>query len=358
MPKACIVVGTRPDIIKMCPVIKECEKQGLNYFVVHTGQHYDYNLDQLFFEQFELPKPKYNLGVGSGTYASEISKMMIGIERILLIEKPDIVLVLGDTNTCAAGGLTSAKCNIPIGHIEAGLRCNASMMLEEIDRVLVDHCSEYLFTPTEYSKAQLLKENIRDSRIFVTGNTVVDMVLKYSNNESDILNKLNLKTKGYILATVHRAENVDNGIRFTEIMTALRSISYNKKIPIIYPIHPRSKKMISAIGYDENNNIKIIEPIGYFDMLCLEKNALIIITDSGGLQEEACVLGVPCVTIRDNTERPESIYVGANILARINRENILECIDIMLKKDNKWDNPFGDGKSGERIVNIIKEIYG
>jgi UDP-N-acetylglucosamine 2-epimerase (non-hydrolysing) len=341
--KAVIVLGTRPEIIKMSPIIRECEKQGLDYFILHTGQHYSYNLDGIFFDQLKLPKPKYNLGVGSGTYAEEVSKMLLGIERILLEEKPSIVLVEGDTNSCLGGALAASKCGIKIGHVEAGLRSYFEGMPEEINRVLVDHCSNYLFAPTEKSKEILIGEGIPDSKIFVTGNTIVDAV--YQNLESVENSKHYPVREKYALATVHRQENVDDKERFLSIMNGLGMVSIALKMPVVYPIHPRAKKMYEKLGIDPYG-IELIEPVDYLQFLWFEKNASLILTDSGGVQEEASILGVPCVTLRDNTERPET-----------SPQRIVECAEKMLGK-KYWSNPFGDGKAAERIVGIIRRQDG
>jgi UDP-N-acetylglucosamine 2-epimerase (non-hydrolysing) len=353
--KTGIILGTRPEIIKMSPIIRECNRLGLDYFILHTGQHYSYNLDKVFFEQLGLPSPKYNIGVGSGTHAEEIGKMLIGIEKVLLKEKPDVVLVEGDTNTILAGALVASKLHIKVGHVEAGLRSYDRQMPEEINRTLADHCSDYLFAPTEKAKAILLGEGIPEEKIFVTGNTIVDAVyqnLDIAEKEVNTLNTLHLTPKGYFLVTIHRQENVDNSAKFVSILEGLDRVATEFALPVIYPIHPRSQKMMKHFNL-EPKNLELVEPLDFLSFLQLESNARLILTDSGGVQEEACILKVPCVTLRDNTERPETIDVGANILAGASSDKILDCVKIMLSHKNNWINPFGDGKAGERIVKII-----
>jgi UDP-N-acetylglucosamine 2-epimerase (non-hydrolysing) len=239
-----IVLGTRPEIIKMSPIVRMLEKRGLEFFILHTGQHYSYNMDQVFFEQLRLPQPKYNLGVGSGTHAEETGKMMIGIERVLVEEKPDIVLVEGDTNTVLAGALASVKVGVHVGHVEAGLRSFDRGMPEEINRVVADHVSHLLFAPTERAKENLLKEGVDDGKVFVTGNTIVDAV--YQNLElaesglgKSVLEGLGVADGDYFLATVHRQENVDDPRRFKGIVDGLKLVQEYFGLPIIYPIHPR-----------------------------------------------------------------------------------------------------------------------
>ncbi|HEY4675127.1 MAG TPA: UDP-N-acetylglucosamine 2-epimerase (non-hydrolyzing) [Candidatus Bathyarchaeia archaeon] len=353
--KISIVLGTRPEIIKMSPVIRECERSGLDYFILHTGQHYSYNMDKVFFEQLELPKAKHNLDVGSGTHGEQTGKILIGVEKILSKEKPDIALVEGDTNTVLAGALAAAKLGIKVGHVEAGLRSYDRQMPEEINRVLADHCSNLLFAPTEKAKNTLIKEGIPPDNISVTGNTVVDAVhqnLQISKRK--VHKKLGINRYGYFLATVHRQENVDNEKRFREIMKGLAMIQEKFGFPVIYPIHPRAKKQLNTFNI-ALNGVKIIEPLDYLSFLELENNAKLILTDSGGVQEEACILSVPCVTLRYNTERPETLDVGSNVLAGTKPQEIVKKTKYMLSKDKRWENPFGDGKAGERIVKILKE---
>lgn len=350
-----IVLGTRPEIIKMSPVIRECERRQLDYFVLHTGQHYSYEMDRVFFEELELPQPEYNLDVGSGSHAEQTGKIMAGIERVLIKERPNVILVQGDTNTVMAGALAASKLHIKVGHIEAGLRSFDRTMPEEINRVVADHISDYLFAPTKTARDNLLKEGIDDSKISVTGNTIVDSV--YQNREIakrkvNVLEDLGLEPKGYFLVTAHRAENVDNKDRLGEILKGLELIGQEFSLPVVFPVHPRTKKMMESFGF-EFDGVKAIDPIGFLEFLQLEANARLILTDSGGVQEETCILGVPCVTLRDNTERPETLDVGSNILAGARAEKMLEGAQIMLNKGNGWKNPFGDGTSGEIIVKLV-----
>jgi len=352
--KVSMVFGTRPEIMKMSPIIRECERLSLDYLIVHTGQHYSYNMDKVFFEELKLPDPEYHLGVGSGSHSQQTGKMLIKIEQVLKEEKPDIVLVQGDTNSTLTGALSATKLGIKFGHVEAGLRSYDRKMPEEINRVLTDHCSDFLFAPTARSKEILLGEGILAEKIFVTGNTIVDVI--YQNMEStkkaDLLNKLSLRPKEYFLATIHRQENVDDKTRFSRIIEGLKKVSEEFGIPMIYPIHPRSMKRMTEFDLHPNG-IKIIDPTNFTAFLHLEYNARLVLTDSGGIQEETCILKVPCVTLRDNTERPETLYVGSNILAGTHPQKMLECVKRMLRKDHDWENPFGDGKAGKRTVEVL-----
>lgn len=357
--KISIILGTRPEIIKLSPVIRECERVNLNYFIIHTGQHYSYNMDTVFFEDLELPEPKYNLNVGSGTHAEQTGHMLMSIEKILEREKPDIVLVQGDTNTVLAGALTAAKLGIIISHIEAGLRSYDRQMPEEINRVLADHCSDILFAPTEKSRRILINEGISNMKIFVTGNTIVDAIYqnsKISKKKAGILNYLGISKNDYFLATVHRQENVDNKERFRGILRGLQMIEEKLGYRVVYPIHPRAKKQLEVFNI-EVKNLRLIEPLDYLSFLQLEKNARCVLTDSGGVQEETCVLKVPCVTLRDNTERPETLEVGANMLAGTNPYDIISKTEHMLESKRDWPNPFGDGRAGERIIQIIRARF-
>lgn len=354
--KLSIILGTRPEVIKMSPVIRECERKNLDYFILHTGQHYSYNMNKIFFEQLSLPEPRYNLDVGSGSHAEETARILIGIEKILLKENSDIVLIEGDTNTVLAGALAASKLHIKVGHIEAGLRSYDKRMPEEINRILTDHISDYLLAPTEKAKKILLKEGISEDKIFVTGNTIVDAVfqsLKIANEKIAILNKLSLQPKNYFLVTLHREENVDNKERFTRILKSLDQLGSEFYLPVIYPIHPRSQKRMKEFNI-KTDYVKLIQPVDFLSFLQLESNARLVLTDSGGVQEESCILDIPCVTLRDSTERPETLEVGANILAGNNSDKILESAKLMVNKGNNWINPFGDGRAGKRIIEILE----
>jgi UDP-N-acetylglucosamine 2-epimerase (non-hydrolysing) len=350
-----VVLGTRPEIIKMAPVIRECQRRGLDHFVLHTGQHYSYEMDRVFFEQLELPLAEYNLDAGSGTHADQTGRIMMGIEKVLIKAEPDVVLVQGDTNTVLAGALAASKLHIKVGHVEAGLRSYDRSMPEEINRVVADHISDYLFAPTENSKANLIKEGIPEEKISVTGNTIVDSV--YQNREIadrkvNALKDLGLKSKEYFLVTAHRAENVDDRKRLKEILKGLELIKNEFGLPVIFPMHPRTRKMVNEFGF-ELDGIRVIEPVGFLEFLQLEANARLALTDSGGVQEETCILGVPCVTLRENTERPETLEVKSNILAGADGGMMLKGAKQMLKQAVGWKNPFGDGQASKLIVESI-----
>lgn len=350
-----IVVGTRPEIIRMASIIRECEK-GLKHFILHTGQHYSHNLDKIFFQELELPEAKYNLNVGSGSHAEETGKMLIGIEKVLRKEKPDVVLIEGDTNSVLAGALAASKLHIKIGHIEAGVRSYDRTMPEEINRIVTDHVSDYLFAPTEKAREILLKEGISKDKIFVTGNTIVDAVyqnLEIAQKKVDILNKLNLNSGEYFLVTAHRQENVDVKERLKGILDGLELVYHKFNSPIIYPIHPRTMKKIKEFGLKVPVGVELIDPLGFLEFLQLEKHARVILTDSGGIQMEACILHTPCVTLRDNTEWLETIEAESNLLAGCNPNNILKAVTTMINKNKNWENPFGDGTAGRQIINVL-----
>jgi len=353
-----IILGTRPEIIKMSPVIRECERKKLDYFILHTGQHYSYEMDRVFFEELELPEPAYNLDVGSGTQAEQTGRIMVGVEGILSKEAPDIVLVQGDTNTVVAGALAASKLHIKIGHIEAGLRSYNRWMPEEINRVVTDHISDYLFAPPEKARENLLREGIDDKKICVTGNTVVDAVyqnLDISKRKVNILSELDLQPREYFLVTAHRQENVDNRERLREIIHGLESVQEEFSQPVIFPVHPRTAKRIGELGIS-TNGIHLMRPFGFLEFLQLEAQARLVLTDSGGIQEETCVLGVPCATLRYDTERPETIDVGSNVLAGPDSNKILESAKTMVNAKSKWKNPYGDGIAGKMIVLVCAAI--
>lgn len=354
--KTCFIIGTRPEIIKMSSLVREFINKKYNFFILHTNQHYSENLDKIFFEELELPIPKYNLNIGSGNHGHQTGLMLMRIEDVLIEERPDLIIVEGDTNTVLAGALAASKLHIKIAHVESGLRSYYREMPEENNRVLVDHVSDYLLTPTDNSKETLIKEGIEKKRICVTGNTIVDAVYQNTKlaEKSKILLKLKLLKNEYILLTLHREENVDNKNKLEDILKAMEIIFENYSLPIIFPIHPRTKKMIFKFKLTFPKGMTVIEPLGYLDFLNLQKNSKAIFTDSGGVQEEACILKVPCITLRENTERPETLKVGSNILVGTEVGKIIDAFNFMIKKESNWSNPFGDGKAYKKIINYIK----
>lgn len=354
-----IVLGTRPEIIKLAPVIRACERNQLEYSVIHTGQHYSDSLDTVFFDQLELPEPDHHLGVGSNTHAVQTAEMMIGIEEILLEEEPEVVLVQGDTNSVLAGALATSKLDIELGHVEAGLRSFDRSMPEETNRIVTDHVGDYLFTPTDQSRDYLLEEGVSEERIHVTGNTVVDAVQQnreLAEEKSSVLDDLGLSDTAFMLLTAHRAENVDDKKRFRDLLKGVEKAASELDLEVVYPIHPRAENKLEAFGLEVPNQIQLVEPQDYLDFITLESAAEVILTDSGGVQEEACILDVPCVTLRENTERPETIDVGANRLVGTDPESIVEGSREAVNAMAYWENPFGDGTAAEQILDTITDL--
>lgn len=361
-----VVVGTRPGIIKFSPIIRELEKRGTEYFIIHTGQHYSYNMDRQFFEDLELPDPKYtNDNVRKWTtHGTQTAEMIKGVEAALIMERPKVVIVGGDANTNLAGALAARKLGLTLAHLEAGLRSNDWRMPEEHNRVMIDHISDILFPPTEMARQNLIKDNVK-GRIIVTGNTIVDAVyqnLEIACGKSKVLEHLGLINGDYFLLTIHREENVDSEKNLTNILWAVDQIGRQYGAKILFPAHPRTMKRLKFFQLEqicyEIKNLTIIEPVGYMDFLVLLSNARIVLTDSGGVQEESCILKIPCITLRDNTERPETVDVGANVVATTVPETVLDAIELSIQKKNlSWTNPFGDGKAAERIVNeLLTEV--
>jgi UDP-N-acetylglucosamine 2-epimerase (non-hydrolysing) len=349
------IVGTRPEIIKMAPIIRECKKQGIKALIIHTGQHYSYEMDKVFFEELNLRSPDYALGVGSGTDAEQVGKILVGVENVLMNEQPDVVLVEGDTNSVFAGAYAATKLHVEVGHVEAGLRSFDRFMPEEINRILTDHVSDFLFAPTAKSKENLLAEGISANKISITGNTIVDAVhqnLQLAQKRQSVLNELSIEKNNYFLITTHRRENVDNKLRLNGILKGLTKLHHEFDVPIIFPMHPRTRNRVAEFNL-ALDGITPISPIGFLEFLLLEANAELVITDSGGVQEEACILKVPCITVRNNTERPETIAVHSNLLVGTQPDQILNGAKAMLNTPRNWNNPFGNGDAGERIVSVL-----
>ncbi|MEE0901229.1 MAG: UDP-N-acetylglucosamine 2-epimerase (non-hydrolyzing) [Methanobrevibacter sp.] len=369
--KIATILGTRPEIIKMAPIIAEINERGIDQIVLHTGQHYDKEMSDNFFKDLEIPAPDYNIHVGSGSHGKQTGLMMKGIEEILLDEKPDIVLVQGDTNAVLAGALVCGKLHIAVGHVEAGLRSFDMTMPEEINRRVADVCSTMYFIPTEESAVNLLAEGFSRKNLFITGNTVVDAcfrhleIAKKRGFKEQSLKDLDIGSMDNILTlTMHRAENVDVKERVVSIIGALKELS---DMNVIFPIHPRTKHTLEDFGlFDEMNNLShvhIVKPIGYLDFLLLTSKSTLILTDSGGLQEEAITLDVPALTLRYNTERPETVTAGGNILVGSNKDAIIENARKILDDEEFADkmknavNPYGQGNAAQKTVDAIEKYY-
>lgn len=356
--KIATIVGARPQFIKMAPVSRELRKH-FDEVVIHTGQHYDYEMNRIFFEQLNIPEPDYYLGVGSGSHGYQTGEMLKRIEDVLFKEKPDLVLVYGDTNSTLAGALAAVKLHIKVAHVEAGLRCFEKKVPEEVNRVLTDHISDYLFAPTETAVKNLYNEGIRNG-VYLTGDVMFDALLysiKIAERKSKILDELGLKPKEYCLATVHRAENTDNKKNLENIANAFIECGEL----IVFPAHPRTVKFLKVYALYEKlekaENVLLIKPVGYLDMLVLEKNAKKILTDSGGVQKEAYFLKVPCITLRERTEWVETVEDGWNVLTGADKEKILKAIREFEPAGETYSYKFGDGNASKKIVGIIKEEF-
>lgn len=353
------VVGARPQFIKAAVVSKALEAaDGLEEMMVHTGQHYDAEMSDAFFDELEIPKPKYFLGIGSGGHGYQTGEMMKRLEAVLVEEKPSMMVVYGDTNSTLAGAIAAAKLHIPIAHVEAGLRSFNKRMPEEINRIMTDHISSLLFCPTEMARSNLAAEGIRIG-VFQSGDVMYDVALRFgpvAERKSAILSRLSLKTDQYLLATVHRAENTDSGQRLQHILQSLNELS--REIEVVIPLHPRTRKMIRQFGIESLlQGIRTTEPLGFLDMLMLIKNARIVTTDSGGIQKEAYFQRVGCVTLREQTEWTETVNAGWNALAAMDTSaTITQSIRNALHGDGKRSDisDYGDGCAAQRIVRAIR----
>ncbi len=351
------VVGARPQFVKAA-VVSRVLKQNTNIkeIIVHTGQHYDVNMSDVFFDEMKIPSPDYHLAVGGGSHGAMTGQMLAKIEEVLVQEKPDAVLVYGDTNSTLAGALAAVKLHIPVAHVEAGLRSFNRKMPEEINRVLTDQVSEWLFCPSSPSKENLLAEGIGSEKIFIVGDVMCDATLYYSEiaQPTPQIRSLVDQNPKYYLSTIHRAENTDDPTRLKGIFNALCKIS--ERVPVILPLHPRTKKKVQELDVDLAG-ISVIEPVGYFDMISLLKRAKGVLTDSGGLQKEAYFFRKPCITLRDETEWVETVEVGANQLAGAREEKILEAWGRIDTSHPEFQaGVYGAGDAGEKIVGELTEL--
>ena len=338
--KVMTVLGTRPEIIRLSLIIKKLDRYS-DHILVHTGQNFEKSLNTIFFTDLKLREPDYHLGVRSGSFAEQIGKIIIEIEKVILKEQPERVLILGDTNS----GLTSIvakRIGIPVFHMEAGNRCFDDRVPEEINRRIIDHSSTVLFPYTNRSKENLLNEGIKRETIHVIGNPIYEVIKHYSKEieNSQILDKLNIQPQQYFLVTTHRAENVDNEDRLKNLLLGLDKINKEYTLPVVCSLHPRTKSKISQFGLKTSNkNVHFLEPFGFFDFVSLEKQALCVITDSGTVQEECCIFKVPNITIRDVTERPETLESGSNMLTGISPDLVSSSLKIVLNEKCEWEPP-------------------
>ena len=356
--KITTIIGARPQFIKAAPVSKIIRSKGHTEILVHTGQHFDANMSDIFFRELDIPRPDYNIGINNASHGAMTGRMLEKIEEILIKEKPDWVLVYGDTNSTLAGALAAAKLHIPIAHVEAGLRSFNRQMPEEINRVLTDHCSNILFCPTERAVENLKTEGITSSAhqlpqtVALVGDTMYDAVLQFSEiaqRRSTILEDLGIKPKQYLLATVHRPYNTDISENLDSILSAFLEINE----PIIFPVHPRTRQcLINSTLSIQNSKLRCIPPVGYLDMLILEQNAKAILTDSGGMQKEAYFFEVPCVTMRTETEWVETVEAGWNVVVGTDWRKIVEAVRCR-KTDKPRPELYGDGKAAEKIIQYL-----
>lgn len=351
------VVGTRPNFVKIASFIKETSKyKDIQNILVHTGQHYDEKMSNSFFRDLSIPQPDINLGIGSGSHAEQTAKIMVEFEKVLLKESPDLVVVVGDVNSTLACALTASKLNIKVAHIEAGLRSFDRSMPEEINRILVDQISDYLFITERDAEKNLLNENINPNKIFFVGNLMIDTLLMHKEKASNL--KPIIK-ENYVVLTLHRPSNVDSKESLKNILEIISEIQ--SKIKILWPIHPRTKQKIESFNFNIKGmkNLTIVEPLGYLEFMNAVINSKFVLTDSGGIQEETTVLNIPCITLRENTERPITIEKGTNYLTGINKDVILNTVNEILKGNKKKYQgiELWDGKAASRIVSILKNEF-
>jgi UDP-N-acetylglucosamine 2-epimerase (non-hydrolysing) len=347
------VVGARPNFVKAAPVLRAIRERGIRQTLVHTGQHYDRNMSDVFFTQLEIPDPDFNLEVGSGSHAWQTAEIMRRFETVVLERKPDLVLVYGDVNSTVAAALVCSKLLIPVGHVEAGLRSFDRTMPEEINRIVTDRISDLLFTPSQDGDENLLREGVPRERIYFVGNVMIDSLIRLLPAAKNCAK--NGLPERFALVTLHRPSNVDNGEKLREILECLTGVS--EKLDIIFPVHPRTRRRIADFGMDADR-LRLLDPLPYIEFLSLQSHAAVVITDSGGIQEETTFLGVPCLTMRTNTERPITVTAGTNVLIGDDRNRLIaEIRNILEGKTRKGAAPpLWDGHSGERIADILRRM--
>ncbi len=353
--KVMSIFGIRPDWSKGCTVLDALDKErGIDHVIAHTGQHYSYNLDKIFFDQLGIRKPDIHLDVGSGSQGQQMARIIERSEAAILKEKPDIVLVLGDSNSSLAA-LAAAKLNVKVAHIESGMRSFDWRMPEEKNKRIIDHISWFLFAYTYFQRENLLMERISYRKVFMTGNPSVDVIARFKDEarDSGILKKLGVTANDYFLVTCHRAENVDDPNELGKILRALALVVKRHKKKMVWPLYPRTRKSIKKFGYSIPQGVIVTEPLGFMEFLGLEMDAACAISDSGTVQEECCILNVPCVTIRMSTERPETIELGSNIVTGTDPKKIVDSVERMIHASRDWEHPYGENVSA-KMVGIMK----
>src|SRR3989449_6855727 len=361
MGRIVTIIGTRPEIIKMAPVVKALDALPHEHTLVHSGQHYDLMMDRVFFRDMALREPDVQLELKEQPPHLQVART--AMQAASVAAKADLVIVHGDTNTTLAGAILGNKLGKPVAHVEAGIRSFDKTMPEEVNRILTDQVSRLLFAPTETAQSNLAAENIQNG-VHVVGNSVIDALVQNrdtAQKTSKILKRLRLEAGCFAVLTFHRSENVDSPDRLKRLLQAMGAIASRHGLTIVFPIHPRTEKSAKQVGLSsllKAPGLKVIPPTGYLDMLELERNAALVFTDSGGLQEEACFFRVPCVTLRESTERPETLNIGANVLAGTDPVRILDAAGKQLGAKRDWPNPYGDGTTGERIAGIVAGVFG
>lgn len=358
------VVGTRPNLIKMAPLVEVMQRYpDLHQILLHTGQHYDARMSQIFFDELGIPRPDIYLNIGSGSHAEQTARVMLAFEQTLLEHKPDLVVVVGDVNSTLTCTITAAKLHLPVAHVEAGLRSFDRTMPEEINRIVTDTLADMLFTPSRDADENLHREGIPAQKIFFVGNVMIDTLHKH-RARAQLLGtpaQFNLSPGGYALCTLHRPSNVDNPTVLAGILDAL--IVLQRDLPILFPVHPRTVQRLQAFGYQDRlaaaSNLRLVEPFGYLEFLDLMMHARLVLTDAGGIQEETTILGVPCLTLRENTERPVTLTEGTNELIGPAPQRIIEAAQKILAGDSKIGRipELWDGHTAERIVTILREQW-
>ena len=357
-----LIAGARPNFMKIAPIIdaiRKAQKDGgdINFRLIHTGQHYDKNMSDSFFEQLGIPQPDVNLGAGGGTQAEQTAAIMIGYERLLINEKSDLCLVVGDVTSTMACSIVAQKLHVPVAHVEAGIRSNDWTMPEEINRLVTDSITNYFFTTTLEAGTNLIKSGVNQNKIFWVGNTMIDTLLKHRTRfqKPAIWDELKLSKNEYIVITLHRPGNVDEEGKLKLLIDEI--IKHSKNIPLIFPVHPRTAKILQTLGI-KHNRLHTVEPLGYLEFNYLVENAKVVITDSGGITEETTVMGIPCMTLRDNTERPETVTIGTNELIGTDPRGIKPAMETLFAGNWKKGTipELWDGKTAERIVSVLLKL--